>query len=79
MYNHTTYVCAQDIEAIDPDYYKTLRWMLENDITGVLDLTFSAEEDYFGTHVVVQLKARARRRLARTTALRAAQPHLAVV
>ena len=33
----TTY---EDMEAIDPDYYKTLVWMLQNDITGVLDLTF---------------------------------------
>jgi E3 ubiquitin-protein ligase HUWE1 len=49
----TTY---EDIETIDPDYYSALKWMLENDITGVLDLTFVAEEDYFGAKTVVELK-----------------------
>ncbi|XP_031386394.1 E3 ubiquitin-protein ligase UPL2-like isoform X2 [Punica granatum] len=34
-----------DIEAIDPDYFKNLKWMLENDITDVLDLTFSMDAD----------------------------------
>lgn len=38
----------QDIEAVDPEYYKNLKWMLENDITDVLDLTFTAESDFFG-------------------------------
>ena len=31
-----------DIEAVDPDYSKNLKWMLENDITNVLDLNFTA-------------------------------------
>jgi hypothetical protein len=39
---------CQDIEAVDPEYYKNLKWMLENDITDVLDLTFTAESDFFG-------------------------------
>jgi E3 ubiquitin-protein ligase HUWE1 len=39
---------VQDIEAVDPEYYKNLKWMLENDITDVLDLTFTAESDFFG-------------------------------
>lgn len=34
-----------DIEAIDPDYFKNLKWMLENDITEILDLTFSVDAD----------------------------------
>lgn len=33
---------------MDPEYHKNLKWMLENDITGVLDLTFSVEEEFFG-------------------------------
>ncbi|GFS44094.1 similar to LOW protein: E3 ubiquitin ligase-like protein [Actinidia rufa] len=38
-------VTYHDIEAIDPDYFKNLKWMLENDITDVLDLTFSIDAD----------------------------------
>ena len=46
----------EDIEAVDPDYYKNLKWMLENDITNVLDLNFTAETDYFGKKETVELK-----------------------
>ena len=45
---------VEDIEAVDPDYYKNLKWMLENDITGVLDLSFTAETDYFGKKEMVE-------------------------
>ncbi|TQD73794.1 hypothetical protein C1H46_040671 [Malus baccata] len=38
-------VTYHDIEAIDPDYFKNLKWMLENDISDVLDLTFSIDAD----------------------------------
>ena len=47
---------AQDIEAVDPEYYKNLKWMLENNITDVLDLTFTEESDYFGKKELVELK-----------------------
>lgn len=54
-------VTFDDMEAIDPDYYKSLLWILENDITGVLDdLTFSTEADVFGKLEVVDLKANGR-------------------
>jgi E3 ubiquitin-protein ligase HUWE1 len=46
----------EDIEAVDPDFFKNLKWMLENDITDVLDLTFAEETDYFGRKSVVELK-----------------------
>lgn len=46
----------QDIEAVDPEYYKNLRWMLEHDISDVLDLTFTEEVDYFGRKELVELK-----------------------
>lgn len=46
----------QDIEAVDPDFYKNLRWMLENEIADVLDLTFTEETDYFGRKELVELK-----------------------
>jgi len=45
----------KDLESIDPDYYKSLVWMLENDIDGVLDLTMSIERDEFGVVEVVDL------------------------
>nr|XP_009404258.1 PREDICTED: E3 ubiquitin-protein ligase UPL1-like [Musa acuminata subsp. malaccensis] len=38
-------VTYHDIEAVDPDYYKNLKWMLENDISDVLDVTFSMDAD----------------------------------
>lgn len=47
---------VQDIEAVDPEYYKNLKWMLENDINDVLDLTFTEEVDYFGAVEMVELK-----------------------
>lgn len=46
----------RDVEAIDPEYYKSLVWMLDNDITDVIDLTFSMEMDDFGTTKVIDLK-----------------------
>ncbi|KAL8278589.1 hypothetical protein RQP46_009081 [Phenoliferia psychrophenolica] len=44
-----------DLESIDPEYHKSLVWMLENDIDGILDLTFSVERDDFGVTEVVDL------------------------
>lgn len=46
----------QDIEGVDPSYFKTLTWLLENDITDVLDLNFTEEVDYFGRKEVKELK-----------------------
>ncbi|KAJ2487907.1 E3 ubiquitin-protein ligase tom1 [Coemansia sp. RSA 2320] len=45
----------RDMEAIDPSYYKSLEWILENDITDVFEETFSIEVDDFGQHRVVDL------------------------
>lgn len=44
-----------DLESIDPEYHKSLVWMLDNDIEGVIDLTFSVERDDFGMVEVVDL------------------------
>ncbi|KAM0790628.1 hypothetical protein ACM66B_004490 [Microbotryomycetes sp. NB124-2] len=44
-----------DLESIDPEYHKSLVWMLNNDIEGVIDLTFSVERDDFGVVEVVDL------------------------
>ena len=45
----------RDVEAIDPEYFRNLEWMLNNCIEGVLDLTFTAEQDEFGAARVVEL------------------------
>ncbi|GAA5804113.1 hypothetical protein HPULCUR_009599 [Helicostylum pulchrum] len=50
----------RDVEAVDPAYYKSLVWMLENDITDIIDLTFSVETDDFGTTDTVDLKPNGR-------------------
>ncbi|XWS09652.1 hypothetical protein CRYUN_Cryun39dG0007800 [Craigia yunnanensis] len=38
-------VTYHDIEVVDPDYYKNLKWMLENDVSDIPDLTFSMDAD----------------------------------
>ncbi|KAJ2234301.1 E3 ubiquitin-protein ligase tom1 [Coemansia sp. RSA 485] len=45
----------RDMEAIDPSYYKSLEWILENDITDVFDETFSIEVDNFGQRRIIDL------------------------
>ncbi|KAI0318271.1 hypothetical protein OF83DRAFT_1262061 [Amylostereum chailletii] len=45
----------RDVEWIDPEYYKSLCWILEND-PSPLDLTFSVEGDEFGVMKMVELK-----------------------
>ncbi|KAI9282573.1 hypothetical protein BY458DRAFT_467864 [Sporodiniella umbellata] len=46
----------KDMEAIDPTYYKSLEWMLANDIKNVIDLTFSVEVEEFGITKTISLK-----------------------
>ncbi|KAK2627602.1 hypothetical protein QTJ16_003568 [Diplocarpon rosae] len=41
-------VSVKDMESLDLDYYKSLVWMLENDITDIITETFSTEQDKFG-------------------------------
>eukprot|EP00002_Diphylleia_rotans_P032391 TRINITY_DN679_c0_g1_i10.p1 TRINITY_DN679_c0_g1~~TRINITY_DN679_c0_g1_i10.p1 ORF type:complete len:1707 (+),score=310.29 TRINITY_DN679_c0_g1_i10:2274-7394(+) len=50
----------RDIEAVDPEYYKSICWILEHDITNIMDLTFSVELDKFGETVLVELKENGR-------------------
>ena len=47
----------RDLESIDPEYHKSLVWMLDNPVEGVLDLTFSVERDNFGVVDIVDLIA----------------------
>ncbi|RQM05009.1 hypothetical protein DH86_00003716, partial [Scytalidium sp. 3C] len=41
-------VSIKDMESLDPDYYKSLVWMLENDINDIITETFSVDNDKFG-------------------------------
>jgi len=38
----------EDMEGVDPDYYKGLKWLLENSIDGVVEYTFSETTNFFG-------------------------------
>ncbi|CAJ0912814.1 9393_t:CDS:10, partial [Entrophospora sp. SA101] len=49
-----------DMESVDADFFRSLKWALDNDITDVLDLTFSTEDDRFGEVVTVDLKPNGR-------------------
>jgi E3 ubiquitin-protein ligase HUWE1 len=46
----------RDLESIDPEYHKSLQWMLDNDITGVIDQEFTIEDEQFGEKKIVELK-----------------------
>ncbi|EXJ68278.1 E3 ubiquitin-protein ligase hulA [Cladophialophora psammophila CBS 110553] len=49
-------VAINDMEGVDEEYHKNLTWMLENDITDVLDQTFSIEDEQFGETKTIDLK-----------------------
>lgn len=53
-------VSVKDMESFDPDYYKSLCWMLDNDITDIITETFSVEDEEFGVAKVVDLKPNGR-------------------
>ncbi|VEU19917.1 DEKNAAC100738 [Brettanomyces naardenensis] len=53
-------VSLKDMESLDPDYYKSLIWMLENDITDIIVETFSVEADDYGEHKIIDLKENGR-------------------
>lgn len=48
-------VSLKDMETLDDDYFKSLMWMLENDITDVITEDFSVETDDYGEHKVIDL------------------------
>ncbi|KAF1345494.1 hypothetical protein BDV97DRAFT_49577 [Delphinella strobiligena] len=48
-------VNLKDMETLDLDYYKSLCWILENDITDVTFETFSLEVDKFGETETIDL------------------------
>ncbi|KAI9847392.1 MAG: hypothetical protein M1837_002581 [Sclerophora amabilis] len=49
-------VNVKDMETLDLDYYKSLIWMLENDITDIITETFSVESAAFGEMQTIDLK-----------------------
>ncbi|TNY21629.1 hypothetical protein DMC30DRAFT_196082 [Rhodotorula diobovata] len=49
-------ITLADMESVDAEMYRSLTWMLENDITDVIENTFSAEDDRFGETVTIDLK-----------------------
>ena len=53
-------IVLQDLESVDSEIYKSLCWMLENDITDILYESFSVEEDRFGEKVTIDLKPNGR-------------------
>lgn len=48
-------VSIKDMETLDLDYYKSLIWMLENDISDIITETLSIETDNFGVIEIVDL------------------------
>ena len=48
-------VSIKDMETLDLDYYKSLLWMLENDIADIITETFSIETEEFGVTEIVDL------------------------
>ena len=48
-------VSIKDMETLDLDYYKSLLWTLENDISDIITETFSIETEVFGVNEVVDL------------------------
>lgn len=53
-------VSLKDMETLDLDYYKSLVWMLENDITDIITETFSIEANDYGDKKIIDLKPNGR-------------------
>ncbi|KAI0170873.1 HECT-domain-containing protein [Pestalotiopsis sp. NC0098] len=50
-------VSLPDMEGVDADFHRSLQWMLDNDISGgILEQTFSTEDERFGVLTVEDLK-----------------------
>ncbi|KAK1750842.1 hypothetical protein QBC47DRAFT_406540 [Echria macrotheca] len=49
-------VALADMEGVDADFHRSLQWMLDNDISGgILEQTFSTEDERFGVITVEDL------------------------
>lgn len=49
-------IALADMESVDAEIFRSLTWMLQNDVTDVIENTFSVEDDRFGEVVDVELK-----------------------
>lgn len=49
-------VTLSDMEGVDADFHRSLQWMLDNPIEGVLEQTFSTEDERFGQTTIEDLK-----------------------
>ncbi|KAI8916369.1 hypothetical protein EDD86DRAFT_198382 [Gorgonomyces haynaldii] len=49
-------ISIKDMESVDADLFRSLNWTLENSIEGVLDLTFTVDDEHFGKHLEIELK-----------------------
>ncbi|KAG8528062.1 uncharacterized protein KY384_006978 [Bacidia gigantensis] len=49
-------VALADMEGVDADFHRTLTWTMENDIEGVIEPTFSTEDESFGEIQTIDLK-----------------------
>lgn len=52
----TKSIQLQDIEAVDAEYYKSLKYIMETEDVDSLDLTFTSEADIYGQKVEHELK-----------------------
>ena len=48
-------IVLKDMESVDTEYYKSLKWIMEND-PAELDLRFFIDEDFFGQVQTRELK-----------------------
>lgn len=52
----TKKIALSDLESVDAELHRSMKWMLENDITDVIEETFSLQEERFGELVTIELK-----------------------
>ncbi|OJJ49588.1 hypothetical protein ASPZODRAFT_109119 [Penicilliopsis zonata CBS 506.65] len=48
-------VTLQDMEGVDEDLHRNLAWTLDNDIEGIVELTFSVDDEKFGERTTIDL------------------------
>ncbi|KNZ57373.1 E3 ubiquitin-protein ligase [Puccinia sorghi] len=53
-------IALADMESVDAEIFRSLTWMLENDITDVIENSFSVEDEKFGEVVTIDLRENGR-------------------
>jgi len=49
-------IALNDLESVDAELHRSMKWMLDNDIKDVIEETFSLQEERFGELVTIELK-----------------------